>query len=142
MRRKLIWGLILVFVLIGGFIVLKLTMPLSYAVAKLRMSAVEYVKELQKTGEIDPKECAARYLYFQTDYHSKTPDRIRITDKELTESQVRITLYDPSCKDDSTYSSINRIYLERNADGDWIPTRHEWSHTGRGRFGWTTKPTT
>ncbi len=142
MRRKLTWGLILVFVLIGGFIVLKLTMPFSYAEAELRTSAVEYVKELQRTGKMDAKECAARYLYFQTDYHSKTPDRIRITERELSENQVRITLYDPSCQDDSTYSSISRIYLECNVYGAWIPTRHEWSHTGRGRFGWTTKPTT
>lgn len=142
MKRKLTWGLILVVVLSVGFIALKLTIPFSYADAGLRISAIEYVSELQRVGEISPRECAARYLYFQTDYHSKTPERIRITERRLSENQVRITLNDPSCQDDSIHSSISRIYLERNGNGLWIPTRHEWSHKGRGRFGWTTEPAT
>lgn len=141
MRRKLAFGLIVVALIVSVSIAIKLTIPLSYAEAELRLPAIEYVKQLQGRGEIDPKECAARYLYFQTDYHSKTPDRIRIQEKTLSENQVRITLHDPSCRDDSTHSSIDRIYLERSQDGIWIPTRREWSHAGRGRFGWTTKPT-
>ena len=96
MRRKLTWGLIAAALLIGGGIVLKLTIPLSYAEAELRPPAIEYVKGLQRTDEIAPRECAARYLYFQTDYHTQTPDRIRITEKELSENQIRITFHDPS----------------------------------------------
>ena len=141
MRRRLTWGLIATALLIGGAIVLKLTIPFSYAEAELRAPAIEYVKELQVTAKIDPKECAARYLYFRTDYHTKTPDRIRVAEKEISENQVRITLHDPSCRDDSIRSSIDRIYLERSSEDLWVPVRHEWSHTGRGRFGWTTELT-
>lgn len=142
MRRKLTWVVALAFVLAAGLIVLKLTIPLSYANAELSSPAVDFVTGLQKSGALDPKECAARYVYFRTDYHTETPDRIRIVTKRLSENQVRVSLHDPSCRDDSIHSSIDRIYLERNGDGIWIPSRHEWSHTGRGRFGWTTEPTT
>lgn len=141
MRRKLTWASAATFLLVAGFVVIKLSVPLSYAEADLRSPAVEFVKGLQEPGEIDPRECAARYLYFNTDYHSETPDRILITKKMLSKDGVRITLHDPSCRDDSIHSSISRIYLERSDDGIWIPVRHEWSHTGRGRFGWTTEPT-
>ncbi|MCP5541845.1 MAG: hypothetical protein H7A52_17010 [Akkermansiaceae bacterium] len=142
MRRRLALWLIAAALVIGGFIALKLTIPFSYAEAELRAPAIEYVKELQRNGKIAPGECAARYLYFQTDYHTQNPDRIRIAEKEIAENQVRITLHDPSCRDDSIHSSITRIYLETSNEGIWIPVRHEWSHTGRGRFGWTTEPTT
>lgn len=141
MKRKLIWSLIVAVLLIGVVIVLKLTVPFSYAEGKLWIQAIEYVKDLQRASKMDPKDCAVRYFYYQSDYSSERPEKIQITEKEISENQVRITLYDPSCQDDSTYASIDRIYLERNGDGIWIPIRHEWSHMGRGRFGWTTKPT-
>lgn len=141
MRHKRIWALALAVIIAAGLIVLKLTVPLSYADAELSAPAVDFVAGLQRSGGIDPTECAARYVYFNTDYHTKTPDRVRIVTKRLSENQVRVSLHDPSCRDDSVRSSIDRIYLERNGDGIWIPQRHEWSHTGRGRFGWTTEPT-
>ena len=141
MKRKIIWTLILAFLLAVGCIVLKLTVPLSYAQAKMKPPAMAYVWKLQSAGEIDPKECAARYLYFKSDYHTETPERIKIRMKTISENDVRVTLHDPSCKDDSIYSSIHRIYLQRNHEEKWIPVRHEWSHTGRGKFGWTTEPT-
>jgi hypothetical protein len=116
--------------------------PFAYANAALNSPAVDYVIGLQRVGGIDPSECAARYLYFNTNYQSETPQRIRISVKKLSETQVRITLVDPSCRDDSVDSSVDRIHLQRSSDGIWIPILHEWSHTGRGRFGWTTEPTT
>lgn len=141
MKRRLTWTLIAVFMLACGFVVLKLSVPFSYAEAELRWPAVEFVKGLQKSDAVSPEECAARYLYYQSDYHLETPERIRVSKKELSESSVRITLHDPSCHDDSIRSSINRVHFEKDAAGMWIPVRHEWSHKGRGRFGWTTKPT-
>jgi len=99
------------------------------------------VKGLQKSGVLDPNKCAVHYLYFNTDYHREIPNRIRLKAKHLSKNQVLVTLHDPSCSDDSIHSSIDRIYLEYNNDGIWIPIRHEWSHTGRGKFGWTTEPT-
>jgi hypothetical protein len=141
MKRKIIWAFILAFLLAVGCIVLKLTVPLSYAQAKMNPPAMAYVWKLQSTGETDPKECAARYLYFKSDYHTETPERIQIRMKKISEDEVRVTLHDSSCRDDSIHSSIDRIYLQRKDGKKWIPVRHEWSHTGRGKFGWTTKPT-
>jgi hypothetical protein len=141
LKRKLTWAALAAILLVAGFVALKLTVPFSYAEAALRSDAVEFVKGLQEANDVAPEECAARYLYFETDYHHETPRRIRVSAKELSGNRVRVTLHDPSCQDDSIYSSINRIYLERKGDGAWIPTRHEWSHTGRGAFGWTTEPT-
>jgi len=141
MRRKPTWVLMVVSLLAAGFVILKLTVPFAYTEADLRSQAIEYVQDLQGSSGIDPKECAARYLYFDTDYHSVTPDRIRTSEKEIAENQIRITLHDPSCRDDSIHSSVDRIYLERKNDGIWVPIRHECAHTGRGKFGWTTAPT-
>ncbi len=127
--------------LIGILMSIKLAIPLGYKETSLHPIAIAHVKGLQAHGEVDPMECAARYLYFMTDYDSETPDRIRVSQKRLSDERVRITLHDPSCHDDSVSESIRRIYLERDQEGDWVPVRHEWSHKGRGRIGWTTRPT-
>ncbi len=141
MKRKIAWALILAFLLAVGFVTLKLTVPFSFAQANLNPPALAYVSDLQSAGDTDPKECAARYLYFNSDYHAETPKRIKIRMKQISENEVRVTLYDPSCQDDSIHSSIDRIYLQRKDGKEWIPIRHECSHTGRGKFGWTTEPT-
>ena len=141
MRHKLIWLLVSLVILVGGITALKLTVPFAYAEASLRSPALEFVVELQKMSDVDPEECAERYLYYDTDYQSEIPARIEITTKQLPESRVRVSIYDPSCRDDSVHSSIDRIYLHRTDQGVWIPYRHEWSQTGRGQFGWKTEPT-
>ena len=58
MIQKLMGTLIVIFVVIAGFVVLKVTVPLSYAEAELRSPALEFVKGIQEAGELDPKECA------------------------------------------------------------------------------------
>jgi hypothetical protein len=141
MKHKIKWVLILAFILAVGFVILKITVPFSYAQADLNPPILAFVTELQNDGAIDPKECATRYLFFHTDYHTETPERIKIRMKTVSENEVRVTLYDPSCRDDSIHSSIDRIYLQRKDGKKWIPVRHECAHTGRGKFGWTTEPT-
>ena len=142
MKHKLRWVIVLAILLSVGLIALKLTVPFAYAKAELNSQAIDFVIGLQRAGDINPSECAARYLYFTTDYHRETPKRIRVSVKNLSDTQVRIALFDPSCQDDSVHSSVDRILLQRNGEGIWVPILHEWSHTGRGRFGWTTEPTT
>ena len=142
MKHKLRWTIVLALLLTGGLIVLKLTVPFTYAKAELNPPAVDYVIGLQRASVINPSDCAARYIFFNTDYHGVTPERIRVSVKNLSDTQVRVVLFDPSCQDDSVHSLIDRILLQRNGEGIWVPILHEWSHTGRGRFGWTTEPTT
>ncbi len=142
MKTKLRWAIVLVILLSVGLIALKLTVPFAYAKAALYSPAVDYVIQLQRAGDVEPSECAARYLYFNTDYHRETPKRIRVSVKKLSDTQVQISLVDPSCQDDSVHSALDRILLQRNGEGIWVPILHEWPHTGRGRFGGTTEPTT
>lgn len=67
MKHKLRWGIVLAILLFVGLIALKLTVPFTYAKAELNSPAVDFVIGLQRTGDISPSECAARYLYFNTD---------------------------------------------------------------------------
>lgn len=124
-----------------ALVVAKLTVPLSYADAPIRQEAVSYVASLQERGEQDPKVIATRYLYFGGDYQDALPGRIEVSATEVDRETVRVRVFDPSCEDDSISSSIHRVYLRRQDSGRWMPVRVDWSHRGRGRFGWTTQPT-
>ena len=117
MKHKLRWAVVLAILLSVGLIALKLTVPFAYAKSELNFPAVDYVIGLQRAGDINPSECAARYLYFNTDYHRETPKRIRVSVKNLSDTQVRIAFFDPSCQDDSVHSSVDRILLQRNGEG-------------------------
>ena len=120
----------------------KLFVPFGYAERPLYPEAVAFVSQLQAGGEQDPELIAEGYLFYGTDYQFEVPDRIEVTSSRIGDDTIRVRIYDPSCMDDSIYSSIERVYLRKESSGQWMPTRVEWSHKGRGRFGWTTKPTT
>ncbi len=142
MKRRIIAMLLVAATGFLALIVAKMTIPLSYADAPIRQDAVSFIVSLQERGEHDPKELATRYLYFGTDYHEDQPDRIEVSATELNRDEVRVQIFDPSCEDDSVSSSIHRVYLRRMDSGSWMPVRVNWSHRGRGRFAWTTQPTT
>ena len=120
----------------------KLIVPFGYAERPIYSDAVAFVSRLQADGERDPEVIAVRYLFYGTDHQSKVPERIRLSSRRISSDTIRVRIYDPSCGDDSVYSSIDRVYLRHEISGGWTPTRVEWSHKGRGRFGWTTEPTT
>jgi hypothetical protein len=142
MKRRTIAMLLVATMGVLALIVAKLTIPLSYADAPIRQEAVSYIASLQGRGERDPKVIATRYLYFGSDYQEAQPDRIEVSATELNRDEVRVRIFDPSCEDDSVSSSIHRVYLRRMGSGSWMPVRVDWSHRGRGGFGWTTQPTT
>jgi hypothetical protein len=142
MKRRIIATLLVVTIVVVALLVAKLTIPLSYADVPIRQEAVSYIVLLQERGERDPKVIATRYFYFGSDYQKAQPDRIEVSAKDLKRNEVRVRIFDPSCDDDSVSSSIHRVYLRRMDSGFWMPVRVDWSHRGRGRFGWTTQPTT
>lgn len=140
MKRVLtVTGLILVTLIAGAII--RLTIPFSYADVPLRLDSLQHVAKLQEESSLTPEAVAAKYLFFRTDYQDEVPERFEITSCELSDRNVRVRIYDPSCRDDSVHSSIDRIYLRRTKLGAWEPYKVDFSHTGRGHFGWTTKPT-
>ena len=141
MKRVLvIAGLLLVMLLAAAII--KLTIPFSYAELPLPQDKLGHVAELQESSSMTPEAVAVKFLFFRTDYQDEVPQRIEITSSKLEDNTVRVRIYDPSCRDDSVHSSIERVYLRRNQLGAWEPFKLDFSHTGRGHFGWTTKPTT
>lgn len=141
MKIKIILTMITMMVLITSFLlILKLNIPLNYKEAEISPEAQSYVMELQKKTQLEPDQCAVKYLFYQTDYHDQVPDRIKVTVKKIGQEKVMVIIDDPSCQDDSVYSSRDRIYLIHE-NHIWKPVQHEWSHRGRGRIGWTTEPT-
>lgn len=142
MKRRIIVILLVVTTGFLALVIAKLTIPFSYADAPITQEAAFYIASLQERGEQDPKVIATSYLYYGGDYQDAMPRRIKVNATELNRDTVRVRVFDPSCEDDSIYSSIRRVYLRKDESGRWIPIRVDWSHRGRGRFGWTTEPTT
>ena len=121
---------------------LRVFTPLHYAPTELFAERLVAIASMQEEhGELTPREAALTYLYFGTDYATNAPQRITIKERRINDRLIRIDIYDPSVRDDSVHQKIDRIYLKRDGSRIWKPFKHEWSHKGRGRFGWTTKPT-
>ncbi len=142
MKRSLLIAVTLIVLAAAGFLILKITIPFQYAEAELRPDVLQYLEHLQEQNHLSPAEAAQLYKYHGTDYEGTLPPRIQITEAIVEADVVRVSFYDPSARDDSIFQTRSRIYMRRNSEGHWLPFKHEWSHKGRGRFGWTTKPTT
>lgn len=141
MKRKITVILLIAITGIIGAIVLKVTVPLSYAERFVDQESVDFVTGIQKNLTLTAEQAAMKYYVYRTDYQSEIPSRIRVNSAKFGTDQMRVTITDPSCRDDSVYSTIDRVYLRRDATNRWIPIKVESCHKGRGRFGWTTKPT-
>jgi len=140
--KRTITIIAIVMIAILGAILVKLTVPLSYREYPVYKEAVDFVTELQKKSVLTAEQVAIRYDFYHTDYeNTEMPKRIQIKSKPLNDGTVRVTIFDPCCEDDSIFSSIERIYMRKDTMGRWQPTKVEFSHKGRGRFGWTTRPT-
>lgn len=122
-------------------LLLKIAVPLNYAEAELRPDALQHLEQLQETARLSVLEAAQAYKYFGTDYEASMPARIHVSEVTLDTDVVRVRFHDPRVQDDSVFETCDRIYLRRDPEGRWQPFKHEWSHKGRGRLGWTTKPT-
>ena len=121
-------------------VVIKLTIPLSYAETSIDPKASDFVARLQSTP-VDLETVALRYLFFGGDYQDEIPSRIKVSSTSMGDGVLRVRVYDPACEDDSVSSCVERVYLKMDGNRKWMPVKVDWSHTGRGRFGWTTLPT-
>lgn len=119
----------------------KMITPLRYAEIPLREEALQHVAVIQTYDSFAATSVAQHYRYLNSDYESGLPSRIIVKETHSGPDVVIVSFYDPDVQDDSISQSVNRIHLKLAASGNWLPFRHEWSHKGRGRFGWTTKPT-
>jgi hypothetical protein len=87
-----------------------------------------------------PSEIAFEYLYWWPELDSPNRAKIRITVSYRSPDEVIVTVIDNDCQDDSTWRTCDRLTLRRQ-QGLWLPVRHQAAWQGRGRIGWTTKPT-
>jgi hypothetical protein len=97
---------------------------------------------LSDRREADSPEDAA-WLYYSLYFKdgSDPPKRERVVFSTLHASAGRAALdLIASAEDDSVYVTCHRISLERAQNG-WRVTRHQTAWQGRGRLGWTTRPT-
>jgi hypothetical protein len=124
-----------------GAVTVKQTIPLSYEEVPIYQGSSDFVASLQKHSSLTAEQAATKYLYHNTDYAEEIPEHIKVKSKVLSDGVVRVTVHDSNCMDDSIYESIERIYMRRDATGAWRPIKLEYSQKGRGRFGWTTSPT-
>lgn len=122
-------------------LLLKITVPMNYAVAELRPDALQHLEQLQAQTRLSALAAAQAYLYFGTDYEASMPSRVQVSEAAVGTDVVRVRFHDPSVQDDSVFESCDRIHLRRDPEGRWQAFKHEWSHKGRGRLGWTTQPT-
>lgn len=142
MKRSSWFIFSILFVTIAG-VIIKLTIPLSFKEFPIRAEALNHAEKLQVGRAANPSDVAVSYHYFNTDYQDeKYPDWVEVSETHINENTVRVTIYDPRCQDDSVDCSIVRYYLQRGAAGLWRPIKAEFAQKGRGRFGWTTEPTT
>jgi hypothetical protein len=141
-RTKVIRAIAVAGAGVSALVVAKLTVPFHYAERPIDPAAKAHILSIQTKGEQDPEVIAARYLFFGSDYQDASPKWLQVTSKNIDGNTVRVKVYNPRCEDDSVFSSIHRVYLHRDESQHWVPVRVEWSHRGRGRFGWTTEPTT
>lgn len=144
MKQLSIITLILLFSSVIAVITLStisLFFPLTYSSKNISGEALLNVMKLQQEKNLSPSECAIHYLYYNTDYRETIPNKIVIRDQKLKDGSIVVTFFNPHNADDSVYSSIDKIFLEKTEDNFWKPIRHEWSHKGRGILGWTTKTT-
>ncbi|MEL3908291.1 MAG: hypothetical protein P1P64_04675 [Treponemataceae bacterium] len=123
------------------YIALKLTTPLFFENKDISEEAVSNLIELQKSKELTPSACAEGYLYYKTDYQDVCPKNSEIKIIDQQENQAVVKIFEPNCDDDSIKSSVDIIYLVKDKNNLWIVVKHKHAHTGRGVFGWTTKPT-
>ena len=140
-KRKFTAILLIAITVIIGALALKLTVPLSYADRPVYQESADFVAGFQKNSALTAEQAAMKYFFYHTDYESEVPTRIKVSSTSLGAEQIRVTIFDPSCHDDSISSSIDRVYMRRNAMNEWIPIKVDSCHKGRGRFGWTTSPT-
>lgn len=123
------------------YIVLKLTTPLFFENKDISQEAVSNLMELQKIKKMSPSACAEYYLYYKTDYQDVPPKNIVTKTVKREENQAVVKIFELNYDDDSIKSSVDIIYLVKDKNNLWIVVKHKHAHTGRGVFGWTTRPT-
>lgn len=103
------------------------------SVQKLRLAAAR-----GDSWALSPASAAVEYLEAGESERSEAQDLHVSVSSHTGETAVVIVIVD--ARDDSVYRIYNRLTLRRES-GAWIPVQHQTAWQGRGRIGWTTKPT-
>ena len=140
-KKKIILLIILIAIIVSLFV--KYFVPICYKERNIDLKMVESLTLLQQANRMELIDCAKYCYYYPNEFEESETTwlkRINVTIKMIEPDYAKIKIYDPQCDDDSVMSMIDIFYF-KHEDNLWIPVKHEWIHRGRGRFGWTTKPT-
>jgi len=119
--------------------------PFRFADYPLSESAIQHFHSAapaEATWMSSPADAADEYLHWWC-HPSDRPQRSRldISVSYLSSEEAIVTVINRHTQDDSVSATCDRLTLRRVMTG-WIPIRHQAARQGRGRFGWTTQPTT
>lgn len=124
-------------VAVGGFFVVKLTVPLDFRTLEIDGNRLNYTMERQKEADLDNLEVAKTYLYAGTDYESSLPDWVTISERKVGQD-VEVRVFDPKVQDDSIFQTMNVLRIKTVGDKKLVYS-HRYSHKGRGLLGWSSK---
>lgn len=87
-----------------------------------------------------PADSALEYLHWKLDV-SERPNKAKLQITiEAVKNALVVTIIDDQLQDDSVYVMCDQLTMHQEGLG-WVPIRHQSAWQGRGRVGWTTKPT-
>jgi hypothetical protein len=129
-------------VLLGSYVVL-FTGPYRFTERDLREAFIAHLREGVARGEPwdSPTMAAVEYIQSFAGHPSdrSKPSALRITSSQRSATEVTVTVFD-RVEDDSIDLVCHRLTMRLDR-GVWIPVRHQVAWQGRGRIGWTIKPT-
>jgi hypothetical protein len=105
---------------------------------------VESGLSVNRGDDLNPADAARCYFRDHLVEAGVNPTEIKserwtISVSSRTSDQAIVNVLEP-CEDDSVYLIYNRFTLNRTKDL-WRVVRHQSAWQGRGRLGWTTRPT-
>ncbi len=141
-RRSLLALVAVMTVLLGSYVVL-FTGPYWFTDLALSEPRIDHLRAGVTRGEPwnTPEQAAVEYLQSFAGHPSdrSKPPAMRISAARRSATEAVVTVF-VRAEDDSIDLICNRLTMRLDR-GVWIPVRHQSAWQGRGRIGWTIKPT-
>jgi len=140
--KKLLLIMVGVLILVAGSYQYLFGGPYRFVDRSLEDQSLQHLRSRIGDGNwsASPSDSAFEYLYWWPQIDQQDRSKLAITISHRSTDEAIVTVIDRDCRSDSTYVTCDRLTMRRERDA-WIPVRHQTAWQGRGRFGWTTKPT-
>ncbi|MEP6669883.1 MAG: hypothetical protein ABJF10_12065 [Chthoniobacter sp.] len=141
--RDIYLPLVALALIVSGVYVYFFTGPYRFVDAPLAPESLQHLRSGAGSGAAwlaSPSETTLEYLNWWPQLDRPNLSRLDIATLYRSPEEAVVTIIDNDTRDDSISRSCDRLTLRRQG-GVWIPVRHQAAWQGRGRFGWTTQPT-